>query len=103
MYEGSTGGAQVGKTIRVEAAVDLGQLSPNDVLVELYFGSLDEDGQLNAGRALEMTLVSGEDRPAKYVVQMPCPASGRAGYTVRILPKHEAMSDPIEMSMIKWA
>ncbi len=95
--------AQVGRTIRVEASVDLGQLSPNDVLVELYFGSLDEDGQLNTGRPAEMTLISGEDRPARYVVEMPCPASGRAGYTVRILPKHEALSDPLEMSMIKWA
>ncbi|MDP6546860.1 MAG: alpha-glucan family phosphorylase [Phycisphaerae bacterium] len=96
-------GAQVGKTIRVEATVDLGQLSPNDVLVELYFGSLDEDGQLITGRAAEMTRVSDDSRPARYVVDMPCPSSGRAGYTVRILPKHEAMGHPLEMSMIRWA
>ena len=101
--EGAAHGPQVGKTIRVEAAVALGELSPSDVLVELYFGSLDEDGQLNAGHAVEMTLISGDDRPARYVVEMPCPSSGRAGYTVRILPKHEALSDPLEMSMIRWA
>jgi len=95
--------AQVGKTIRVEATVDLGRLAPGDVVVELYFGSLDEDGQLNSGRAVEMTLTSGENRPANYVVEMPCPSSGRAGYTVRILPKHEALSNPLEMSLIKWA
>jgi len=101
--EGSVHGAQVGKSVTVEAAVDLGQLNPGDVMVELYFGALDEDGQLNAGNALEMTLVSGQDRPARYVVEMPCPSSGRAGYTVRILPRHQALSDPIEMSMIRWA
>jgi starch phosphorylase len=96
-------GAQVGKTIRVEATVDLGQLSPDDILVELYFGSLDEDGQLNAGRAAEMTQVTDNSGPARYVVDMPCPSSGRAGYTVRILPRHKALAHPLEMSMIRWA
>ena len=96
-------GAQVGKTIRVEAAIDLGQLSPDDVLVELYFGSLDEDGQLNTGQAAEMTQVNNDSGPARYVVDMPCPSSGRTGYTVRILPKHEALAHPLEMSMIRWA
>jgi starch phosphorylase len=96
-------GAQVGKTIRVEAAVDLGHLAPEDVLVELYFGSLDEDGQLNSGSAVEMPKVSSDGSIARYVVEMPCPSSGRAGYTVRILPRHEALSHPLEMSMIRWA
>jgi glycogen phosphorylase len=95
--------AKVGKTIRVEATVDLGHLSPDDVLVELYFGALDEDGQLNTGNAVIMPQVNSEDRPARYVVEMPCPSSGRAGYTVRILPKHEALTHPLEMSMIRWA
>ena len=96
-------GAQVGRMIRVEATVDLGRLSPDDVLVELYFGSLDEDGQLNTGRAVEMAQVSNDSGPARYFVDMPCPSSGRAGYTVRILPKHEALAHPLEMSMIRWA
>jgi glycogen phosphorylase len=96
-------GAQVGKTIRVEASVDLGELSPEDVLVELYFGSLDEDGQLNRGQATKMKQVSNDSGVSSYVVEMPCPSSGRAGYTVRIMPRHDALVDPIEMSMIRWA
>ena len=96
-------GAQVGKTIRVEATVNIGQLSPDNILVELYFGSLDEDGQLNTGQAAEMTRIGNDTGPAKYVVDMPCPSSGRAGYTVRILPRHDALAHPIEMSMIRWA
>ncbi|MCP4376464.1 MAG: glycosyltransferase family 1 protein [bacterium] len=96
-------GAQVGKTIRVEASIDLGELSPDDVLVELYFGSLDEDGQLNRGQATIMKQVDNDSDASSYVVEMPCPSSGRAGYTVRIMPRHDAMVDPIEMSMIRWA
>ena len=96
-------GAQVGKTICVEASVNLGNLSHDDVLVELYFGALDEDGQLNAGQAVEMNQVSDGSEPAKYAVEMPCPSSGRAGYTVRIMPRHQAVRHELEMSMIKWA
>ena len=95
--------SQVGRPVRVNATVDLGCLSPEDILVELYFGSLDDDGQLNAGNAIEMTLTGNGDGPARYSVEMPCPSSGRAGYTVRILPRHEALSHPLEMSMIRWA
>jgi len=96
-------GACVGRTIRVEAAVNLGALGPQDVQVELYYGALDEDGQLNSGLALPMIEVQSEDGPARYVVEMPCDTSGRTGYTVRVLPRHDALARPLDMAMIRWA
>ena len=38
-----------------------------------------------------------------YAVNMPCAASGRSGYTVRVLPRHEALARPLDMAMIRWA
>ncbi len=101
---GGNGGAQMGKDVRVEAVVDLAELEPSDVNVELYFGLLDEDGQLNAGQAVVMEQVGQEgDHTVKYAVDMPCRASGMTGYTVRVLPCHELVTNVREMAMIRWA
>ena len=97
-------GARVGKDILVEAVVDLGELDPEDVAVELYFGPLDEDGQLTNGQALPMEQVArkGEHR-VMYSARMPCARSGMTGYTVRVMPLHEMLPDTRDMAMIRWA
>ncbi|MFA6133919.1 MAG: alpha-glucan family phosphorylase [Phycisphaerae bacterium] len=97
-------GAKVGADVRVEAVLNLGQLAPSDVQVELYSGTLDEDGQLNDGMSLPMEQVAQEgDRRVRYAVNMPCSRSGLTGYTVRILPHNDLLVDPHDMSLIRWA
>jgi starch phosphorylase len=98
------GGAKVGKSVRVQAVINLGRLSPSDVTVELYCGLLDEDGQLNDGQVLpmEQTGQDGGNR-FRYGVDMPCTHSGMTGYTVRIVPRHDLLASPHEMALIRWA
>jgi starch phosphorylase len=96
-------GAQVGRDIRVEAIIDTGAIEPKDILVELYHGPLDEDGQLHTGQAIEMQLAAAlENRKVKYAVAMPCTRSGMTGYTVRVLPHHPDMADPRDMGLVRW-
>ncbi|MDY6912925.1 MAG: alpha-glucan family phosphorylase [Planctomycetota bacterium] len=99
----SGNGAQVGKEVRVEAAVNLGPLTPDDVLVELYYGVLNDDGQLSRGRPLAMEQVGQKDNRVMYAVNMPCLRSGLAGYTVRVTPQHSLLSNSLDMAMIRWA
>jgi glycogen phosphorylase len=100
----TSGGASVGGSLTVNAVVDLGALSPRDVTVELYYGRLDADGQLNSGVALGMDQVEQlDDHRVKYTTEMPCTRTGMAGYTVRILPRHESMPEPRDMGLIRWA
>lgn len=96
-------GANVGDEICVEARVQLGALSSEDVKVELYYGPLDQDGQLTVGQAVTMKQASlEEDNCAKYAVRMPCARSGLTGYTVRVMPSHPTLGDVREMGMIRW-
>ncbi|MCD6365722.1 MAG: alpha-glucan family phosphorylase [Planctomycetes bacterium] len=96
--------ATVGRLLTIEAIIDLAQLSADDIIVELYHGRLDEDGQLNEGQAACMEKVDQlDDHRAKYVTQMPCDSTGMAGYTVRIMPNHHMVSDPHDMGVIRWA
>jgi len=96
-------GVSVGDEIHVEASVDLGALTPNDVTVELYFGPLDQDGQLTVGKAVPMAQADdNSEHRARYTVRMPCAHSGLTGYTVRVLPAHPGLVDAREMGMIRW-
>ncbi|HHH76261.1 MAG TPA: alpha-glucan family phosphorylase, partial [Phycisphaerae bacterium] len=96
--------ARVGDELNIEAAINLGKLSPDDVAVELFFGQLDDDGQLSDGRAISMKRV-GElsDGKGKYTASLPFDSSGKTGYTVRIIPNHEVLRDGIDMGLIRWA
>ena len=101
---GPGGPARVGKDVRVEALVHVGELKPSDISVELYYGLLDEDGQLNEGLAVPMEQAGQEsDHRVHYVVNMPCSHSGMTGYTVRVAPRHELMANSREMALIRWA
>ena len=98
-------GASVGKCVSVEAVVDLAELDPRDVLVELYYGPLDSDGQLSSdSKALPMTQTTmNGDHRARYDVEVPCDRTGMTGYTVRVMPRHDTLGDSHEMALIRWA
>ena len=97
-------GPKVGKEVRVEAVVNLGNLDAGDLRVELYHGLLDQDGQLTAGQAVPMEQVAAEaDRRVRFAVAMPCVHSGMTGYTVRILPQHATLGDGKDMALVRWA
>ena len=105
VQDNMNGVSRVGQPVRVEATVILAGFGPDDVLVQLYHGQLDADGQLQSGQAVEMTAQGPADEAGRvrYAADMPCGKTGLAGYTVRILPRHEALPDPREMGMIRWA
>ncbi len=98
------GGAMVGRDLTVRAELDLGGLSPDDVKVELYYGKLDEDGQLSGGQPRTMDVQeTDKDGKVKYAADMPCTRSGRTGYTVRVLPRHPDIAEPLDMGLLRWA
>ena len=46
---------KVGTEIEISALIDLGQLTPEDVRVQLYFGDLNTRGDLQDGEAIDMS------------------------------------------------
>ncbi|KPK86213.1 MAG: alpha-glucan phosphorylase [Phycisphaerae bacterium SM23_33] len=105
VHDDMDGVSRVGRPVRVEATVMLGKVSPGDVSVQLYHGQLDPDGQLITGEAVQMEPQGDPDTEGRvrYAADMPCRKSGLAGYTVRVLPRHQAMPDPREMGLVRWA
>jgi len=96
--------AHVGLDVRVEAVVSVAPLGPEDIAVQLYYGPLDQDGQLHDGEPLPMEQTGDEgDSRFRYACDMPCTRSGLTGYTIRVMPRHDLLSGPLDMAMIRWA
>ena len=91
--------SHVGDKIEIRADVALGDLSVEDVAVEIFHGQVGTEGQIVRGESLPMMLVD----PHTFVGHLPLQKSGRWGYTVRIRPHHQDLNSICETGLITWA
>jgi len=94
---------QRGDLVTVNACVRLGSLAPEDLCVELYYGSISNFGDIENAQRAEMRPIAQEGDCYKFQVKIACESTGRQGHTVRILPKHEGLVHPYVPGLIKWA
>lgn len=92
---------EVGGTLRVQAYVSLGELSPADVEVQVVYGKVSESDELEefAVAALEhaQTFEGGRH---EFAGDVRLERSGSFGYTVRVVPSHPALSNPAETGLV---
>ncbi len=95
----------VGAQVVITAQVQLGQLSPDDVQVQLYHGSLTTHGEIDSnGEVQSMELVGANaDGTHTFRVQMACAVSGERGISVRVLPRNPFLTTPFLPGVIRWA
>ena len=98
------GVADLGTTRAVHATVSLGELSPEDVDVQLLHGPVGPNGEL--GPEVTVAPLAVEDasaRPARYSGELPLETPGRYGITVRVVPRHPDLVTPLELGKATWA
>jgi starch phosphorylase len=101
---------QVGVVNTIWANVYLGELTPYDVTVELYYGSVDASGEILDPRVAEMEsdpdIEGQQSRPADglytFAKRLTCRSSGMHGFTVRVVPRHPEQVSPFETGLILW-
>lgn len=95
---------QVGDDMRVRAWVQLGDLKPEDVAVQIFHGPIDMRGGIGNGEIIPMTAAEQGDN-GKYLFSGAIRyfKSGRHGFTVRVLPYHDDLGSPFENGLIHWA
>ena len=94
---------KVGDQLQVQALVQLGELNPTDVAVELFHGVLNAEGMIVQGRAIPMLIAQSKGK-GKYVFAgaISCETSGRHGYALRIVHHHEDLGNPFAMGLVLW-
>ncbi len=92
-----------GSEISITSRVRLGRISPEDVIVEVFHGILDNEDQISIPLRETMEYIKNDGDVATYKVKLPCNQGGRYGYTVRVLPGNENLSHKFIRGLIKWA
>jgi len=99
---------KVNEDIDVRAWVRLGALKPEDVLVQLFYGSLDSRDNIVEGHTIDMLHCCPDNQASdgnvhEFYATLSYPTTGKRGFTIRVLPHHEDLANPIFTGLITWA
>ena len=96
---------KVNSKYSLSAEVFLGDLTPQDIEVQIYYGKVDQWEDTSNNYAIKMDYISTDEKTNahKFIGEIICEITGHFGFTFRILPKHELLINPFELSVIHWA
>ena len=96
--------ADLGAVHRVAATVALGDLSPDDVAVEVVHGPVGPNDELRETTTTVMGLVVRDhDGRWNYEGSFECERPGRYGFAVRVVPAHPDLTTFAELGRVTWA
>ncbi len=103
VHSAGDGHFKVGQSMQVDALVDLPDVDPADVSVQLYCGPITAAGGIDRPHILVMKQ-SQQVAPGRFlfVGTIDCKVSGRQGFAVRILPGGVDLATPFEPGLILW-
>ncbi|MFW6161197.1 MAG: alpha-glucan family phosphorylase [Planctomycetota bacterium] len=95
---------RVGAELPVRAAVRLGNVTDDDIVVQIYEGKLNAHHEIQEPTILDMACERcDDDGVCHYTGSIPCENAGLHGCVLRILPRHEDLSNPHDTGLILWA
>ena len=100
--EAEEGEQRPGALLAVRATVALGELSPQDVTVQVVYGRAGDDDEITNPACAELALegLPGGNPVARYAGQVELGGPGPFGYTVRVLPQHPLLATPAELGLL---
>jgi len=95
---------EVHSEVVVQARIKLGALTSSDVSARVYYGRLDDAGNLYDASDVIMDHIEDKgDGTHQFEARILCENTGRFGYTVRMLPRHHSLIHPVDTGLICWA
>ena len=79
--------------------VQLGELSAEDVSVQLIFGQADNEDNLHNIRKYTTTVDSQTEGVTRFVAEIPTVHSGQIGCLARVVPSHPMLVSDSEMGL----
>jgi starch phosphorylase len=100
---GPTDALLVGTNLKLMAQIYLDELSSSDITVEVYYGSVDPDGQIPLGQNVEMMCTKDLGKNVYHFEgAIECTLTGQLGFTVRAIPNHLDLAQKHETGLITW-
>jgi starch phosphorylase len=94
----------LGARFTVRAFVELGDLDPSEVDVQVAYGRVDDADDLPEVE-LATLKQNGQRTPDGWAFEgeVPLATPGAFGYTVRVVPRHVGLVTPSELGLVAWA
>ncbi|MCX7842599.1 MAG: alpha-glucan family phosphorylase [Clostridia bacterium] len=93
-----------GEPITISTHVNLGNIDPSSVKVELYYGTISRNNTIENPEVLEMGMVEKIDSSTyRYSAKVSILEGGEYGYTFRVLPYHPELINKFDLGLIRWA
>ncbi len=94
---------RTGDEIPVIAEIELGDLKPEDVAVELYHGQVNDQEVITEAHIEQMEVQKSSDTTHLYDGKIVCQYAGRYGFAIRIVPGHLALAHRLLPGLVVWA
>jgi len=89
--------------INVDVNVFTGNLKPEDIRVDLYYGNVSRDhGLMDTGMENLKEITPVGDNKYRFSGHLVCKKTGNFGFKIRVTPFHSLIIDPYEMGMVLW-
>jgi len=85
-----------------EITLDLNELSPEDIGVEIVFGKKEVDEIKSISQKYQMTAINQENKVVTYKCEVFITRSGVFEFAFRVFPKHELLPNPLDFNLVKW-
>jgi starch phosphorylase len=95
-------GLHVGDSIKIEVVMQLGEIAPQDISVDIYYGRVDSKAEFLDRATVPLRDVSASDSMTVFRGEVPCREVGRFGFRVRVLPAHPLLRTPHSLGLILW-
>ena len=94
---------QMGDEFKAELVIDLKELSPEDIGVELIYGQKKNDVVEKLLGVFQMQLTKTEGSIATFNLSFPATIAGVYDFAFRIFPAHPLLPHRQDFNLIKWA
>lgn len=94
----------LGENLEVTARIQLGDIRDEEVVIDLCHGRVEGDSDIMVRRSVTTMVTNGKESDGVWIFKgtVPCKETGIYGYTVRILPFHPYLFNPLSMSLVAW-
>jgi glycogen phosphorylase len=92
----------LGQEFEVRAAVELGDLRPDEVRVQAIVGKAGPNRDLIGGQPCELEHDSSDGGVHTFVGRMRCDSAGYRGYVVRVVPDNRDLVVGHELGLVCW-
>jgi glycogen phosphorylase len=94
----------LGRDLEVTATIQLGGIRDEEVIVDLCHGPVGGDSDTMSNRNITVMTSMGNlsDGVWQFRGTVPCEETGVYAYSIRVLPFHPYLFDPLSMSLVAW-